>query len=218
MTFENEINIKGLYSLYPNILGILLRDNTTKNNIIWATNHYQNKGLGYSITDKIKPCHLNGKIRAIRPRIEKSKAEQTKRSKDNAEVFTPSWIVNKQNNLADNAWFGRENRFNTENPDNSWSPTEKVTFDGDKTWTDYVGDIRLEVCCGEAPYLVSRYDTVSGEAIENKNRIGLLDRKFRVINENVTSDEEWLDYAIKAIKSIYGYEFQCTAPLSLDFK
>lgn len=208
MTSENEINIKGLYSLYPNILGILLYDNTTKKNIIWATNHYQNKGLRYSITDEIKPCHLNGKVRAVRPRIEKSKAEQTKRSKDNAEVFTPSWIVNKQNNLADNAWFGRENRFNAENPDNSWSPTEKVVFDGDKTWTDYVGDIRLEVCCGEAPYLVSRYDTVSGEAIENKNRIGLLDRKFRVINENVTSDEEWLDYAIKAIKSIYGYEFQ----------
>lgn len=208
MTFENEINIKGLYSLYPNILGILLHDNTTKKNIIWATVHYQNKGLGYSITDEIKPCHLSGKVRAVRPRIEKSKADQTKRSKDNAEVFTPSWIVNKQNNLADNAWFGRGNRFNTENPDNSWSPTEKVTFNGDKTWTDYVSDIRLEVCCGEAPYLVSRYDTVSGEAIENKNRIGLLDRKFRVINENVTSDEEWLDYAIKAIKSIYGYEFQ----------
>ena len=208
MTSENEINIKGLYSLYPNILGILLHDNTTKKNIIWATVHYQNKGLGYSITDEIKPCHLNGKVRAVRPRIEKSKAEQTKRSKDNAEVFTPSWIVNKQNNRADNAWFGRKNRFNTENPDNSWSPTEKVVFDGDKTWTDYVGDIRLEVCCGEAPYLVSRYDTVSGEAIENKNRIGLLDRKFRVINENVTSDEEWLDYAIKAIKSVYGYEFQ----------
>lgn len=208
MTSENEINIKGLYSLYPNILGILLHDNTTKKNIIWATDYYQNKGLGYSITDEIKPCHLNGKVRAVRPRIEKSKAEQTKRSKDNAEVFTPSWIVNKQNNLADNAWFGRENRFNTENPDNSWNPTEKVVFDGDKTWTDYVGDIRLEVCCGEAPYLVSRYDTVSGEAIENKNRIGLLDRKFRVINENVTSDDEWLDYAIKAIKSVYGYEFQ----------
>lgn len=208
MTSENEINIKSLYSLYPNILGILLHDNTTKKNIIWATVHYQNKGLGYSITDEIKPCHLNSKVRAVRPRIEKSKAEQTKRSKDNAEVFTPSWIVNKQNNLADNAWFGRENRFNTENPDNSWSPTKKVTFDGDKMWTDYVGDIRLEVCCGEAPYLVSRYDTVSGEAIENKNRIGLLDRKFRVINENVTSDEEWLDYALKAIKSVYGYEFQ----------
>ncbi len=33
MTSENEINIKGLYSLYPNILGILLRDNTTKKKI-----------------------------------------------------------------------------------------------------------------------------------------------------------------------------------------
>ena len=86
-------------------------------------------------------------------------------------------------------------------------------FDGDKTWTDYVGDIRLEVCCGEASYLVSRYDTVSGEATENKNRIGLLDSKFRVINENVTSDDEWIDYAIKAIKSIYGYEFQGDNPL-----
>lgn len=75
MTSENEINIKGLYSLYPNILGILLCDNTTKKNIIWATDHYQNKGLGYSITDEIKPCHLNGKVRAVRPRIEKSKAD-----------------------------------------------------------------------------------------------------------------------------------------------
>lgn len=205
---ENEINIKSLYSLYPDLLDILLHDNTTKKNIIWATDHYKNKGIGYLMTDEIKPCHLNGKVRGIRPRIEKSKAEQTKRSKDNAEVFTPSWIVNKQNNLADNAWFGKENEFNLENPDNSWNPTERVLFDGDKTWTDYVSDIRLEVCCGEAPYLVSRYDTVSGEKIENKNRIGILDRKFRVISENATTDGEWLDYAIKAVKSVYGYEFQ----------
>ncbi len=205
---ENDINIKSLYSICPELLNVLLHDNTTKKNIIWATDHYKNKGLGYSVFDEIKPSHLTGKVRAIRPRIEKSKAEQTKRSKDNAEVFTPSWIVNKQNNLADNAWFGKEGEFNIENADNSWTPTEKVMFDEDKAWTDYVNDIRLEVCCGEAPYLVSRYDTVSGQKIENKNRIGLLDRKFRVINENVTTDEEWLDCAIKAIKSVYGYEFQ----------
>ena len=205
---ENDINIKSLYSFCPELIDILLYDNTTKKNIIWVTDHYKNKGLGYSVTDEIKPCHLTGKVRAIRPRIEKSKAEQTKRSKDNAEVFTPSWIVNKQNNLADNAWFGKEDVFNIENPDGSWTPTEKVVFDDDKSWIDYVIDNRLEVCCGEAPYLVSRYDTVSGEKIENKNRTGILDRKFRVINENVTIDEEWLDYAIKAIKSVYGYEFQ----------
>lgn len=92
--------------------------------------------------------------------------------------------------------------------DNSWTSTKKVVFDDNKTWVEYVENIRLEVCCGEAPYLVSRYDTVSGELIKNNDRIGILDRKFRVINENVTTDEEWLDYAIKAIKSVYGYEFQ----------
>lgn len=56
MTSENEINIKGLYSLYPNILGLLLHDNTTKKNIIWATAHYQNKGLGYLNIYNIHKC------------------------------------------------------------------------------------------------------------------------------------------------------------------
>lgn len=205
---SEEINIKKIYTDYPEVLDILLYDNTTKKNIIWATDHYAKKGLGYSITSEIKPCHLSGKVRAIKPRIEKSKAEQVKRSRDNAEVFTPSWIVNKQNNLADNAWFGEQNKFNFENEDNTWTETNKVLFTEDKSWIDYVDDIRLEVCCGEAPYLVSRYDTVSGEIIENKNRIGLLDRKFRVINENVTDNDEWLEFVIRAIKSIYGYEFQ----------
>lgn len=204
----DEINIKKIYNDYPEILDILLFDNTTKKNIIWATDNYAKKGIGYSITSEIKPCHLTGKVRGIRPRIEKSKAEQNKRSKDNAEVFTPSWIVNKQNNLVDDAWFGASNKFNIENNDQTWSPTEKVEFNTDKTWKEYVNDIRLEICCGEAPYIVSRYDTVNGKQIENKYRVGLLDRKFRVINENVNSDEEWIEYAIKTIKSIYGYEFQ----------
>ena len=208
MMFEKEISIKDIYSSFPEVLNILLHDNTTKKNIIWATDNYKNKGLGHLPTDEIKPFHLMGKVRTIRPRIEKSKAEQTKRCKDNAEVFTPSWIVNKQNNLVDNAWFGSENKFNIEKTDNTWEPTEKVIFSNDKTWIDYVNDVRLEICCGEAPYLVSRYDTVTGEKIENKNRIGLLDRKFRAINENAKDDEEWVEYAIKAIKSIYGYEFQ----------
>lgn len=205
---SEELIIKKIYTDYPEVLDILLYDNTTKKNIIWATDHYTKKGLGYSITSEIKPCHLTGKVRAIRPRIEKSKAEQVKRSRDNAEVFTPSWIVNKQNNLADNAWFGEQNKFNFENDDNTWATTDKVQFDENQIWTDYVDDIRLEVCCGEAPYLVSRYDTVNGEKIENKNRIGLLDRKFRVINENAINDDEWIEFAFRAIKSIYGYEFQ----------
>lgn len=203
-----DIDSHKIYTDYPKILDILLYDNTTKKNIIWATDHYANKGFGYLITSEIKPSHLIGRVKTIRPRIEKSKTEQIKRSKNNAEVFTPSWIVNKQNNLADDAWFGEKNRFNVENDDNTWTVTNKVYFCNEKKWQDYVNDIRLEVCCGEAPYLVSRYDTVDGSRIMTKNRVGLLDRKFRVINENVFSDEEWIEYAIKAIKSIYGYEFQ----------
>ena len=56
------------------------------------------------ITDK------NGNI--IRPRVAKTLEEQTARVKDKAEVFTPSWICNAQNNLVDSAWFGRTNVFN----------------------------------------------------------------------------------------------------------
>lgn len=205
---ESKKILSEVYSCFPEILSILLFDRTTNKNIIWATDQYKNKGKGYMPTDEIKSIHVLNGIRTIRPRIKKSKAEQTKRSKDSAEVFTPSWIVNKQNNLVDDAWFGKVNKFNIENQDNTWTPTEKVIFDCDKTWIDYVNDTRLEVCCGEAPYLVSRYDTVNGKVIELKDRVGFLDRKFRVVKENVSSNDEWLDFAIKALKSIYGYEFQ----------
>lgn len=199
---------KKIYTEYPEVLDILLYDNTTKKNIIWASDHYAKKGKDFLKSNEIKPYHILGRVKVIKPRTLKSKTEQVKRSKDNAEVFTPSWIVNKQNNLIDNEWFKKDNVFNVEKKDNSWAVTKKVIFDEEKTFTDYIDDIRLEICCGEAPYLVSRYDSVSGKRIENKNRVGLLDRKFRVINENVKDDKEWIEYAIKAIKSIYGYEFQ----------
>lgn len=47
---------------------------------------------------------------------------------------------------------------------------------------------RIEISCGEAPYLVSRYDTVTGEFIELLSRIVLLDRKLRVVTENTLAD------------------------------
>ena len=49
---------------------------------------------------------------------------------------------------------------------------------------------RLEISCGEAPYLVSRYDTVTGETIPISQRIGLLDRKLRVVSENTDTEEQ----------------------------
>ena len=68
---------------------------------------------------------------------------------------------------------------------------------------------RLEITCGEAPYLVSRYDTTTGGLIVPPiNRIGFLDRKLRVVNENTITEEEWLKWAERAIQSYYGYEYQ----------
>ena len=66
----------------------------------------------------------------------------------------------------------------------------------------------MEVSCGEAPYLVSRYDNVTGEIIDIKDRIGLLDRKLRVINENINNEKEWDEYVEIAYKNIYGFEYQ----------
>ena len=147
------------------------------------------------------------------PRVLKDRIQQTRRSKDKAEVFTPSWVCNAQNNLIDEAWFGSKDVFNreiiTEEGIHTWEPTETVSFEGSgKTWKDYIRDTRMEITCGEAPYLVSRYDTTTGEEIPLKRRIGLLDRKMRVINENVTSLDEWKKWAIIACRNIYGYEWQ----------
>ena len=82
-----------------------------------------------------------------------------------------------------------------------------IDTDG-KTWQDYVKAIRLEITCGEAPYLTSRYDTVTGEYIDIKDRVGLLDRKLRVVSENVDSESEWYNWAIAALKAVYGFDWQ----------
>ena len=195
----------------------LLEDHTTHKNIIWATDSYESMGEGYGFYDEITIEKITGENGlTIRPRALKQKDEQQKRVKDKAEVFTPSWICNAQNNLIDEAWFGRPDVFNKEitlgDGTHTWIPTEgKIQFSGEKgkTWQDYVKDMRLEITCGEAPYLVSRYDAVTGEPIEDLNmRIGLLDRKLRVVSENLDDEEKWREWAKRALESTYGYEWQ----------
>lgn len=179
--------------------------------IYWATDMYEHEGEGFGYFDEIQIASVTGKYcKLVRPRAAKSKEEQELRTRVKAEVFTPSWICNKQNNLIDEAWFGLENVFNTENSDHTWTPNhEKITFPEGKTWKDYVWDKRLEITCGEAPYLVSRYDTVTAEAIDDLYmRVGLLDRKLRVVSENVTTSAEWIFWGKCALKSTYGFEWQ----------
>lgn len=203
MVMKHDYNEQDIFNSNPAFLKALLIDHTTKKNIIWATNNYIRKG--YFENKNIYYENLIGKNNPIKSRVFKSKIEQSKRAKDMAEVFTSSWVCNKQNNLIDEHWFGYKGAFNIEQGF-GWITTEKVVF-YNKSWKEYVEDIRLEITCGEAPYLVSRYDVVTGEKIELKNRIGLLDRKFRVVQENASNDE-WLEYSLKALKSIYGYEYQ----------
>ena len=212
MTNEVDISENKLLENHPLVLEKLLMDHTTKKNIFWATDSYADRGDGYQFFDEIKVTHITGKnCRVIQPRAVKDFEVQTQRVRNMAEVFTPSWVCNAQNNLVDEEWFGQKNVFNTEySTSHTWEPNlKKIQFPLGKTWKDYVRDLRLELTCGEAPYLVSRYDSVTGLPISDLNkRIGILDRKLRVVCENTNTSGEWLKWAKVALMSTYGFEWQ----------
>ena len=206
------------------VLAVLLKDRTTGCNLIWATDDYADRGRGFAASDEIRLEQIvDKKNPVIRPRVDKDAEEQRRRVEKRAEVFTPSWICNKQNNLVDAAWFNwnkqNSSPFNAEvdkfdpEKDFGWKSTcgkRRIKFPKGRAWQEYVKAPRLEVSCGEAPYLTSRYDTVSGRVIPVDDRIGLLDRKLRVITENLgTYDpQDWLYYAKRAVQSVYGFDWQ----------
>lgn len=197
---------------YPvkELLPILLMDKSTKKNIIWATDAYEDYGPGFDDKNHINVELLTGNNDFIlRPRISKTLEEQQARTRKKAEVMTPVWLCNKMNNMVDEQWFGRKDVFNHENEDNTWTVNENpIVFEEKRTWEKYVDSKRLEITCGEAPYIVSRYDTTTGELIiPPLCRIGLLDRKLRVVNENTNTKEEWLKWAERAVQSCYGFDY-----------
>lgn len=206
--FYQDDNIK-------RIIPKLLKDQTTGKNIVWATDTYQTYGNEY---DKKKQMDATNSIKLIKegimlPRIMKTKEQQDERTKGKAEVFTPSWICNKMNNYCDEQWFNRKNVFNIENADNTWTTiNKKIEFnnDSEKEWQKYVDSRRIEITCGEAPYIVSRYDATTGKKLEISDRIGILDRKLRIVNENTNAnnEEKWLKWVYRAYESVYGFEFQ----------
>lgn len=175
--------------------------------VIWESPVMENKEDEETISEK--------DLSLILPRHKKSKEEQKKRVKSKAEVFTPTWVVNKQNNLIDDTVI-QENFFNSEAEDGkTWIPTESpLVFPEHYDWAKYVTDRRLEMCCGEAPYLVSRYDAASGTDIDVKDekgrfqRVGLLDRKLRVVSEMAETASEWHTGATAALKTTFGFEWQ----------
>ena len=192
------------------ILDTLLLDRTTGENIIWATDDYAALGDTYTFHKHILPELITGKNQdVIQPRVAKKEEERRSRSRKMAEVFTPSWVCNKMNNGVDEKWFGRIPVFNTPRDEGSrhwWEPTaEKVTFPEGKFWQDYVKMGVIEITCGEAPFLASRYYTVTnnnttmikysdfikpGSQVCYKGRKVTIDEILDYTFEEIPTDEE----------------------------
>ena len=176
----------------PGLLEVLLVDHSTQKNIFWATDSYVAEGDGYGWHDSITVSAITGKHGSIiMPRALKTRDEQLRRSRQMAEVFTPAWLVKKMNDAIDD----------------EWNRAQDGLKDGLEPWQRYVLTTELEISCGEAPFLTSRYDTVTAEPIPIDERVGLLDRKLKRVNEEA-SDEEWTRWALLALAHVYGYEWQ----------
>jgi hypothetical protein len=172
------------------LLDALLFDRTTGKNILWGTDSYASRGEAFAPAKRMQPELLTGVYgKLIQPRAIKSREEQLQRTKDKAEVFTPLRIVHEMNSLVDQA--AGENIMSGH------------------TWSDYVAELRLEIACGEAPFIVSRYNPVAhGALIKLENRVGFLDHKLRVVSHYCHKPKEWLIWAKIAFQSSYGYEWQ----------
>ena len=205
------------------VLDTLLKDRSTGKNIIWGTDPPEElQTVMYEpVTDRSQITTQQLRLthyEVVLPRMMKQTDTQQQRTRKKGEVFSPAWVCNKMNNALDADWFGglgageTAGQFTVELPQ-GWQTVETpVQFPVCKgrtpAWVQYVQSRRLEVTCGEAPFLASRYDAATGEMIPVARRIGILDRKLRVVSENAATEDEWRKYATHAVQSTYGYEYQ----------
>lgn len=180
----NDISETDLLRKDKKLLAILLKDYTTEQNIKWATDSYKHHGEGFYEDREITSNLITGWYDGfIQPRANKTKKDQQFRTKAKAEVFTPSWIVKLQVEAV------LENM-------------EDLNFE------EFISTTWMEITCGEAPYMVNRYDMDTGELISLSERNGFIDKKFQLLNQRVTKKDDWMKYAIKIFQSSYGYEYQ----------
>lgn len=179
-----DISEESLARESSGLLRTLLKDRTTNKSIVWATHSYELLGKGFGLYDRITPSKVTGPYaNLIQPRSEKSKYEQKDRTKVRAEVFTPTWLVKQQIDAVDQDF-------------------------RDQDLEAYLDLKWLEITCGEAPYMVSRYDTVTGQALDLEERVGFLDRKLHRLSQQVHEEEAWFQGAVIAYQNAYGYEYQ----------
>ena len=115
------------------------------------------------------------------PRYMKESIVRKDRTKTKAEVFTPASIVKRMNDSFDANYID--------------------------SYENYIDRRVLEVTCGEAPFLTTRYDVSSGQQIPCGDRVGLLDRKLQRIPDGIDKSE-WIALATRSLKATYGYEWQ----------
>lgn len=126
---------------------------------------------------------ITGKMEClIIPRALKSQEIQKERTRSKAEVFTPTWIVKKQNDVVEQDYLN----------------------DDLKT---YISRTWLEIACGEAPYMATRYDMETGKILPISEREGFVDRKLKRISSEVNDKSEWHSLAILAYQASYGFEW-----------
>jgi len=173
------------------LLNILLLDRTTKKNIIWATDSYENRGKEFAPKRRVKIELVTGTYgKLIQPRAAKIPIKQRQRTKDRAEVFTPLKTVDQMNKEIDRS--------------------SSIPSPNEESWKKYVRKLKLEISCGEAPFIVSRYNPTArtGKLIKLGNRVGFLDQKLRVVSKYCNKPKEWLIWAKEAFMASYGYEWQ----------
>ncbi|MGO4961432.1 Eco57I restriction-modification methylase domain-containing protein [Jeotgalibaca porci] len=180
----SDLNDSAIIRENESLLSLLLKDHTTGKNIKWGTDSYNNHGYSFRYDQEIKVDLITGWYEGfIRPRVDKDIDIQLERQRNRAEVFTPSWVIKLQ-------------------VDAALKDLEELSL------VDFIKTKWLEITCGEAPYMVNRYDMETGEVIPLKDRSGFIDVKFKKLNQEIEPEEEWLKLAVEIYKASYGYEYQ----------
>lgn len=168
--------------------------------ILWATDNYIDHQPSDEMTDSA--------YHEITPRCAKTRDLQDTRRKTKGEVFTPTWLCNHMNNQLDNTHFNKSNLFNSENPEtHTWAETHNYKQQSLEERDKYISLRQLEITCGEAPFLVSPYNSQTGTVIPLTHRIGLLDRKLQWINSTTQTYDEWWKLVLLAYQTTYGFEY-----------
>ena len=179
-----DISEEGIANDSGTLLTILLKDRTTNKNIVWASPSYEGMGKPFCADQPIKKNLIIGPYDSIiQPRVEKNKRNQEIRTRKRGEVFTPPWLVDKQVSIV-------------------LGEIEDISFES------FIALRWLELACGEAPYIVTRYDSITGDIIPVDKRVGFLDRKLQRITKESTTEKEFIKWSKIAYESSYGYELQ----------